>query len=428
MALLGNYTVLNKIPLRKMSGTTESAERSNFNTSGSNRNTQYTSGQTTVNHLYGEPGGYYPPYTWQMPQMAGALGVAPGLMVGSGVVTLSNLASGQYIAASLTGSGDITAAAITALASMASSITGSGIISLAAGNALAFVSASVSGSGSLSGTIFAIGNIAAPLSGSGAITTSGANATANAAAALSGSGSITLASETALASIAAAISGSGSLTGSAALAAALSASLSGSGSLTATAIAAAAMAAALSGSGDITTAQAVLAASIAAALSGSGDITTAQADMAASLFANLSGSGVITCSIVGSWPMAGSLTGTSSVAAAVNAIGFASAPLSGTGIITTAIPYASGDIAASIKSFSDLSPEGLAGAIWGTLAADFVASGTMGELLNTASSGGIDPAVLIAAVRTALDNQGYTVTRATEIDQTLKTGDFLALK
>jgi hypothetical protein len=63
--------------------------------------------------------------------------------------------------------------------------------------------------------------------------------------------------------------------------------------------------------------------------------------------------------------------------------------------------------------FAELSPEGLANAVWSSLAAQNNAPGTMGSKLNTASSGGVDLDALAAAVwayinRTLTANPGVT--------------------
>lgn len=48
--------------------------------------------------------------------------------------------------------------------------------------------------------------------------------------------------------------------------------------------------------------------------------------------------------------------------------------------------------------FTELSPEGLANAVWSSLAAQYNDAGTMGNKLNTASSGGVDLSALAEAV------------------------------
>lgn len=64
--------------------------------------------------------------------------------------------------------------------------------------------------------------------------------------------------------------------------------------------------------------------------------------------------------------------------------------------------------------FTELSPENLAAAVWDAVATDFNTVGTMGNKLNTASSGGVDLNALALAVWTYIDRtltsggSGYT--------------------
>ncbi len=55
-------------------------------------------------------------------------------------------------------------------------------------------------------------------------------------------------------------------------------------------------------------------------------------------------------------------------------------------------------MAGDITPFTELSPQNLAAAVWGALAAQFNDAGSMGAKLNTASSGGVDLDALAAAV------------------------------
>jgi hypothetical protein len=56
------------------------------------------------------------------------------------------------------------------------------------------------------------------------------------------------------------------------------------------------------------------------------------------------------------------------------------------------------NITADITPFTELSPEGLAASVWNAVADAYNTSGTMGQKLNLASSGGVDYAALAAAV------------------------------
>lgn len=105
--LLGNYSVLNKSPLRFFGGSTVSPQvgvRSNFNTSGSARNRFYVDQRTTALSLYSVPEGTYAGKAWLLPQKSGAIsgqnsvfmtfgGVGSGALgkaaAGTGTVTFS---------------------------------------------------------------------------------------------------------------------------------------------------------------------------------------------------------------------------------------------------------------------------------------------------------------------------------------------------
>jgi hypothetical protein len=52
----------------------------------------------------------------------------------------------------------------------------------------------------------------------------------------------------------------------------------------------------------------------------------------------------------------------------------------------------------SMNPFTELSPEGLANAVWSALASENNVANTMGAKLNTASSGGVDMELLAQAV------------------------------
>lgn len=74
--LLGNYSVLNRNPLRYLAGSTATPEvnhQSNFNRGGAKKNRQYVGQTTAANKQFSLPYGYYPVYTWQLPQVGGDL-------------------------------------------------------------------------------------------------------------------------------------------------------------------------------------------------------------------------------------------------------------------------------------------------------------------------------------------------------------------
>lgn len=74
--LLGNYSVHNRNPLRYLAGSTATPEvnhQSNFNRGGAKKNRQYVEQTTAANKQFSLPYGYYPVYTWQIPQVGGDL-------------------------------------------------------------------------------------------------------------------------------------------------------------------------------------------------------------------------------------------------------------------------------------------------------------------------------------------------------------------
>ena len=83
------------------------------------------------------------------------------------------------------------------------------------------------------------------------------------------------------------------------------------------------------------------------------------------------------------------MIGQGEIASALGAIGGMVADIIGAGT-TEVQPFAIGTLGVSILSYSTLSPESLAAAVWTSLAADFNDPGTTGKALSSASSAG-DP-------------------------------------
>lgn len=94
---------------------------------------------------------------------------------------------------------------------------------------------------------------------------------------------------------------------------------------------------------------------------------------------NISGRLLASATLAGQGNISGSLGALANAIAAINATS------------TTAVDFtAKGGFGADIKSYSDLTPQGLANAVWNALASSFNESGTMGNKLNSASAAG-DP-------------------------------------
>lgn len=139
-----------------------------------------------------------------------------------------------------------------------------------------------------------------------------------------------------------------------------------------------------------------------AGLSGSGSITNAQAQLIVQLVASIAGSGTVSSAdLRGFLQAVANLSGSGGLTATASALAWMSAATNGSGTITNATPYASGNMAATILSYSALTPEGLRDAVWNAIATNYNLSNTMGNKLNSAASGGIDYAALAAAVLAA---------------------------
>lgn len=208
---------------------------------------------------------------------------------------------------------------------------------------------SVSGSGDISNAnIAAFGNILASLVQSGSITAAIAGQL-NAVATVSGTN--TLSSDLgAIVSILSTIENSGTITSSIQAALAASSNISGSNTLIS----------------DI-----------------SGQLN------AAATFVSV---GSLTSDIIGQWDMGVSLSGSSTLVGGIRAIADIISNIVGENTLTGSFGGGStkGYMNASITSFSTLSPESLAAAVWNSIAADFNLAGSMGNKVNSAASAG-DP-------------------------------------
>ena len=128
-----------------------------------------------------------------------------------------------------------------------------------------------------------------------------------------------------------------------------------------------------------------------ALLTGSGALSAA-GQLVVSAAATLSGSGAITLADLRAYlNAAASLAGAGSLSGTAGAVGHASATLAGVGSCT-GVRYAVGHMSAEITPFTELSPQNLAAAVWNALTSQFSATGTMGEAMSTAGSGGLSPA------------------------------------
>lgn len=136
-----------------------------------------------------------------------------------------------------------------------------------------------------------------------------------------------------------------------------------------------------------------------ATLTGSGNITSAVAQLVISMVANLTGStSLSSADLRGYLNAVANISGGGTLASTIGALAWANAALAGNGTITNATPYATGTLSANIRGYSDLTPEGITDKVWNAVAANYTATGTMGQKLNSAASGGVDYNALAAAV------------------------------
>mgnify|MGYP003649234144 CR=1 FL=1 len=126
-----------------------------------------------------------------------------------------------------------------------------------------------------------------------------------------------------------------------------------------------------------------------AGLTGEGGITSAVAQLVISLAANLAGDGTVSAAdLRGFLQATANLSGAGALTATVAALAWMNAATNGSGNITNATPYASGNMSADILSYGALTPEGIRDAVWNAIAANYDLNATMGELLHNAAAGG----------------------------------------
>ena len=165
MALIGNYSVLNKCPGRSFGGSVQSDSRPQWSQRGASRG-RFT-GWGAYSAKAGTPNGYLPPYGWVLPVKPGGLS-SYTIIVGDGTVGAGNLAGGKNAVATLDGSGGLTGTGALVVSAVAS-LTGSGALS---GDAVAYLNAvaTLAGSGDLTGAITALAWAISALTGEGTLT------------------------------------------------------------------------------------------------------------------------------------------------------------------------------------------------------------------------------------------------------------------
>jgi hypothetical protein len=170
MALLGNYSLVNKIPVKYFGGTTGDAQvRSNFNQSGRYRNRMYQNQTTVALPQYSLPTGSYPTLVWIIAQKVGA--IASGNQIYGAGASTGPLAGGLNSAASLSGSGTITNANLSLIASLIASLTGAGDVTPPPSliGKLELISNQLTGAGAVAATLTAFASVQATLAGAGSL-------------------------------------------------------------------------------------------------------------------------------------------------------------------------------------------------------------------------------------------------------------------
>lgn len=169
MGLITNIHRFSGIPLTSFGGVLYAPELNNFRTSELWVCT--FAGEGGFTNQTSLPDGDYPPNTWRLPLVAGAIKSLNRLNGSGSLTALGNL--GYQIIASLTGSGTISSALGTLTVELLASISGNGTISDADLRGYLYAVASLYGSGDITDAdINGIGELISALDGSGVITSS----------------------------------------------------------------------------------------------------------------------------------------------------------------------------------------------------------------------------------------------------------------
>lgn len=168
MALIGNYSVLNKNPGFQIAGSTISDVRSQFNKTGSMRNVFLIFDKKSA-----QPNGYLVPYAWQMPSSAG--GMSSYTLSSSSITPSANLAAGRNLSGSAACVITVASAQLdqivsgTGSSSMAISVASASLVGSASMTASSTMS--ISGSASIGAIISAVASSSCSISGAGSTLT-----------------------------------------------------------------------------------------------------------------------------------------------------------------------------------------------------------------------------------------------------------------
>lgn len=253
MALLGNYSVLNKTCGKHITGSTtaganQAFDRGNYNKSGANRN--FYAGWMSVSNVTNKasiPNGSSKGYSWVLPIKAGGIALSYGAG-GTGRVT-GNIAGGYGLGSTLSGSGSFSTVTLSALGILLSTLNGSSSVNAnIVGSLNAF--STLTGQGNFVGAITALSDLNASLIGESNIT-GNLNAGINISSTLSGD-SLLSGDVLALVNLVATTIGTSTFTADVTGGVDLSSTLNGSSSLTSTLTAIADLVSTIIGTGTLT--------------------------------------------------------------------------------------------------------------------------------------------------------------------------------
>ena len=139
-------------------------------------------------------------------------------------------------------------------------------------------------------------------------------------------------------------------------------------------------------------------------LSGLAEGTTPTAEatlqLVVSMVASALGEATTNANLNAALGLSGSAAGVATDSALISALAWAIGQADGT-CTATLTSYATGRLYGEVTPFTELSPQGLADAVWSALLSQYPDAGTAGNALSLASSGGVDYSALAAAVLAA---------------------------
>ena len=162
MALIGNYSVLNKTAGRFTTGPSVADTRANYGKTNKARNMFLSLPKNSS-----VPMGYEPPGSWVIAQTGG--GLSSFVQIRGSSTTGGAILNVKTASAALDGSGIVSTAALSQLIQMAAELNGQGLITDAHLAAVSSMAASLTGVGTISANVSALIPIAAALSGEGTI-------------------------------------------------------------------------------------------------------------------------------------------------------------------------------------------------------------------------------------------------------------------